>query len=212
MGSTALISFDDLDVEALAIIANEAAEEVETNARITVGHAERCGRALLSAKEKTPHGQWLAWLGANFNYSQQTASDYMRIADYGRARNLAEATSIRAALKMISDDPEVEKRQPKTSGVVVSKPAAEPAEQKDVIDVEATPVEPKPPKPSGNPKSDAAPRKSSGNDPEFDLGSSLDEDRSDILDMAGDYTAAKQLKHFIVMLRKVAADLEVTAP
>ncbi len=207
-----LISFEEMDVETLAIIANDAAEDVETNARKTVEHADRCGRALLAAKQQIPHGQWLAWLGANFNYSQQTASDYMRIADYGRARNLAEATSIRAALKMISDDPEVEKRQPKTPGVVVSEPAAEPAEPKDVIDVEATPVEPKQPKPSGNPKSDAAPRKSSGNDPEFDLGSSLDEDRSDILDMAADYTAAKQLKHFIVMLRKVAADLEVTTP
>jgi hypothetical protein len=213
MGDTTLISFDDLDVEALAVIANDAAEEVETNARKTVEHAERCGRALLAAKEKTKHGQWLAWVGANFNYSQQTASDYMRIADYGRARNLEEATSVRAALKMISDDPEVEKREsPKKPGVVVTKPAADPAESKDVIDVDSKPVDPKPPKPASNPRSDAAPRNSKQAAPEFDLGSSLDEHRSAILEMAGDYAAAKKTNHFIVMLRKVATDLEATTP
>lgn len=208
-----LISFEKMDVETLAIIANDAAEDVETNARKTVEHADRCGRALLAAKQQIPHGQWLAWLGANFNYSQQTASDYMRIADYGRARNLKEATSIRAALNMISADPEVEKREsPRQSGVVVSKPAPDPAESQDVIEAESRPVEPKTEKPAGNPRSDSAPRNSKPAAPEFDLGSSLDEHRSQILDMAGYYAATKQTKHFIVMLRKVAADLEVTTP
>lgn len=204
-----LISFEEMDVETLAIIANDAAEDVETNARKTVEHADRCGRALLAAKQQIPHGRWLAWLGANFNCSQQTASDYMRIADYGRARNLKEATSIRAALNMISADPEVEKREsPKQSGVVVTKHAADPAESPDVIEAESRPVEPKPRE--LNPRSSAAPRKTETD--EFDLGSSLDEHRSQILDMAACYAAAKQLKHFIVMLRKVAADLEVTTP
>jgi len=206
-----LTTFDDLDIESLAVIANDAAEEVESNARKTVEHAERCGRALLAAKAKVPHGQWLAWVGSNFNYSQQTASDYMRIADYGRARNLEEATSVRAALKMISDDPEVEKREsPKKPGVVVTKPAADPAESKDVIEVDSKPVAPREPKPSSNPRSDAAPRNNNPSAPEFDLGSSLDDDRSAILDAAADYIAAKKLKYFVVMLRKVANDLEAT--
>lgn len=74
-----------------------------------------------------------------------------------------------------------------------------------------TPVPPREPKPPTNPRSSAAPS-SSKPAAEFDRGDSLDEDRRAILDMAADYSAAKQLKHFIVMLRKVATDLEATAP
>jgi hypothetical protein len=121
MGVSTLVVFDDLDVEALAVIANEAAEEVESSARKTVEHAERCGRALLAAKEKIPHGQWLGWLGTNFDYSQVTASQYMRIANYKHASSLASATSIREALKLIADDPETPKRERKP-GVEVVEP------------------------------------------------------------------------------------------
>jgi hypothetical protein len=195
-------------VEHLIDIANGSAEQVEKNARLTISNADRAGRALIEIKKQIPHGQWLAWLGANFNYSQQTASDYMRIAEYGHARNLADATSVRHALRMIAEHTETTKRE-RQSGVQV----IEPEKTEEPIEVESTPVkEPREPKPSGNPRNNAAPRTSSQAEPEFDLGSSLDEHRSAILEMAGDYAAAKQTKHFIVMLRKVAADLEVTTP
>jgi hypothetical protein len=202
-----LTTFDDLDIESLAVIANEAAEEVETSARKTVEHAERCGRALIAAKEKVAHGQWLVWLATSFDYDQRHASRYMTIAsNWSRVTNLEAATSLREALRMIAEDPETPKRERKASVEVV-----EPIEAEDTIEVVATPVEqPRQPKPAGNPKSDAAPRNSSASEPEFDLGSSLDDDRSAILDAAADYIAAKKLKHFVVMLRKVANDLEAT--
>lgn len=134
MGSTALMVFDDLDVESLAVIANAAAEEVESSARKTVEHAERCGRALLAAKEKVPHGQWTAWLGANFDYSQPNASRYMAIAsNYSRVNNLPNAGSIREALRMIAEDPDAPKRERKPSVEVVEPidvPAAPAKEQK----------------------------------------------------------------------------------
>jgi hypothetical protein len=202
-----LTTFDDLDIESLAVIANEAAEEVETSARKTVEHAERCGRALIAAKDKVPHGKWLAWLGANWNYSQPTASRYMTIAsNYSSMNNLRDANDVNDALRMIAENPETPKRERKASVEVL-----EPIEAEDTIEVVATPVEqPRQPKPAGNPKSDSIPRSSLASEPEFDLGSSLDDDRSAILDAAADYIAAKKLKHFVVMLRKVANDLEVT--
>lgn len=126
MGGSALTLFDDLDVESLAVIANESAEEVEKSARKTVEHAERCGRALLAAKEKVPHGQWTAWLGANFDYSQPNASRYMAIAaNYSRVNNLANAGSIREALRMIAEDPETPKRERKPSVEVIEPKKAE---------------------------------------------------------------------------------------
>lgn len=130
MGVSALVVFDDLDVEALAVIANEAAEEVESSARKTVEHAERCGRALLAAKGKVPHGKWAAWLGANFDYDQRHASRYMTIAsNWSRVSNLETATSLREALRMIAEDPETPKRERKPSVEVV-----------EPIEVQATPA------------------------------------------------------------------------
>lgn len=202
-----LISFEGMAIDDLIEIANKSAENVETNARMTIANADRCGRALIEIKKEIPHGKWLAWLGANFNYSQQTASDYMRIAEYGHARNLADATSVRHALRMIAEDPETTKRE-RQPGVHV----IEPGKTDEPIEAESSLVnEPREPKPSANPRSSSA-QSSQKPAPEFDLGSSLDEHRSAILEMAGDYHAAKKTKHFIVMLRKVAADLEVATP
>lgn len=120
MGVSALMVFDDLDVESLAIIANEAAGEVEKSARKTVEHAARCGRALLAIKQQTAHGQWLAWLGANFDHSQQTASRYMTIAaNYSSMSNLQEAKDVNDALRMIAENPDTPKRERKSSVEVV---------------------------------------------------------------------------------------------
>jgi hypothetical protein len=120
MSGTALVAFDDLDVEALAVIANESAEQVESSARKTVEHAERCGRALLAAKEKVPHGQWSSWVGSHFDYSHRLATQYMTISsNWHRAANLESAGSIREALRMIAEDPETPKRERKSSVEVV---------------------------------------------------------------------------------------------
>ena len=92
MSGTALMAFDDLNVEALAVIANESAEQVESSARKTVEHAERCGRALLAAKEKVPHGQWSSWVGSHFDYSHRLATQYMTISsNWHRAANMESA-------------------------------------------------------------------------------------------------------------------------
>lgn len=205
-----LMIFDGMTLDQLAEAANMAAEQVETSAKSMVQHADRAGRALLAAKEQVEHGDWLPWLGSNFDQSISLAQKYMAIAaNTERIPYLKDAPSITQAMRMIAEARE--EQSPKRSHVVVTKPAADPAESKDVIDVGSTPVEPREPKPIANPRSSAA-KSSPKPTPEFDLGDSLDEDRSAILDMAADYSASKQLKHFVVMLRKVATDLEVTAP
>jgi hypothetical protein len=115
-----VIKFEALEVEVLIGIANESAELVESSARKTVEHAERCGRALLAAKDKVPHGEWSSWLGQNFDYSQEHARRYMTIASNStRVLNLKDATSIREALRMIAEDPETPKRERKPSVEVI---------------------------------------------------------------------------------------------
>jgi hypothetical protein len=42
-------------------------------------HAKRAGRVLVEVKERTRHGEWGAWLEANFEGSGRRAQDYMRI-------------------------------------------------------------------------------------------------------------------------------------
>lgn len=101
-----LIDLNILPIETLAEMANEKAELVEKNARKTVSDAIDCGRYLTAIKDQIEHGKWAAWLGVNWNYSQQTAMRYMQISNSTCVLNLKEAKSINEALRMISDDRE----------------------------------------------------------------------------------------------------------
>ena len=192
-----LISFDDLDIEALTEAAKEAFEEVAWSLEKTLSHATNFGRILSSVRNKIPHGEWSGWVQETFGdtMSLRKIQRYMQIANASDQTLLEGAKTIDEALERIAEP------KPRKPSVEVIEP----------IEVEATPVEPREPKQPGNPRSSAA-QSSPKPATEFDLGSSLDEHRTAILDMAGDYAAAKQTKHFIVMLRKVAADLEVATP
>jgi hypothetical protein len=203
MVDSRLISFDDLDIEALTEAAKEAFEEVTWSLEKTLTQATTFGRILSSVRKKIPHGEWCGWVQETFGdtMSLRKIQRYMQIANASDQTLLEGAKTIDEALERIAEP------KPRKASVEV----VEPIEAEDTIEVVATSVEqPQTPKPAGNPKSDAAPRSSLASEPEFDLGSSLDDDRSAILDAAADYIAAKKLKHFIVMLRKVATDLEAT--
>ncbi len=192
-----LTTFDDLDIEALTEAAKEAFEEVAWSLEKTLSHATNFGRILSSVRNKIPHGEWSGWVQETFGdtMSLRKIQRYMQIANASDQTLLEGAKTIDEALERIAEP------KPRKASVEVVEP----------IEVESTPVEqPRQPKLAGNTKSDAAPRSSSASEPEFDLGSSLDDDRSAILDAAADYIAAKKLKHFVVMLRKVATDLEAT--
>ena len=191
MSGTALMAFDDLNVEALAVIANESAEQVESSARKTVEHAERCGRALLAAKEKVPHGQWSSWVGSHFDYSHRLATQYMTISsNWHRAANLESAGSIREALRMIAEDPETPKRERKSSVEVIAP-----------IEVEAKPIpertqgetatnavsrEETRKAPAHRPPEKFTPVTPSYEDEDEDVGSAPEEPQRDMLDMFED--------------------------
>lgn len=192
-----LATFEDLSIEALTEAARESFEEVTWSLEKTLNHASNFGRILSAVRKKIPHGQWAAWVQETFGdtVSLRKIQRYMQIANASDQTLLEGAKTIDEALDRISEP------KPKKGSVHVQEP----------IEVQATPVEPREPKPASNPRSSAT-QSSLKPASEFDLGSSLDEHRSAILEMAGDYHAAKKTKHFIVMLRKVATDLEVATP
>jgi len=126
--SNTLIDLNLLPLETLAEMANESAEQAEKNAKLTVTKAIDSGRYLIAAKEQIEHGQWLTWLGQNWNYNQGQASRYMTISNYAHAHNLTEAKSIREALRMIGEEktetelPNAPRSARKTGQVEVGEP------------------------------------------------------------------------------------------
>ena len=125
MNELKTIDLNLLPIETLGEMANEAAEQVEKNAKVTVQKAIDAGRYLTAIKEQLEHGQWGGWLGANWNYSQKTAAQYMQISNFTSGLNLTDASSISEALRMISDSkPEtVPRSERKLAEVVVTIPA-----------------------------------------------------------------------------------------
>lgn len=70
---------------------NEIAAEIRYldrhAAEILMGHAIEIGNRLAEAKELVPYGEWGDWLRREFDYSQSTAQNMMRIAkEYGAAQ------------------------------------------------------------------------------------------------------------------------------
>ena len=113
------IDMNLLPIETLAEMANEKAELVEKNAKRTVMDAIECGKCLIGIKEQMEHGEWLPWLGANWNYSRQMASKYMSLANVNCGLHLEDAASVNDALRMIAE--KKEETKPKKP----AKPAAD---------------------------------------------------------------------------------------
>lgn len=147
---TEMINFEGMALETLAEAANDAGEQVEKHAKSAVSIAITAGRALIAAKSQVPHGEWLGWLGKNWNYKQSTAHTYMQIANSQHAGNLADAKSIREALRMMSDAKQeleseiVPRAERKTGRVEVVKPESDKRGQQSVQpDENAVPAAPK---------------------------------------------------------------------
>ena len=54
---------------------------IKFNEQIMVGGAINIGLELIECKKEIPHGEWGKWLKDNLDYSQQTASNYMKLAE-----------------------------------------------------------------------------------------------------------------------------------
>jgi hypothetical protein len=68
------------DEELIAAINEHHPAYGGTQSRAIVHHARFAGSALLEMKRRCQHGDWTAWLKANFDGSPETANLYMRIA------------------------------------------------------------------------------------------------------------------------------------
>lgn len=92
-------------LEALAGEINAEHQAFVSSLKKTAEHGIRCGELLTKAKDRCPHGQWLEWLGANFEGSERTAQVYMQMyrnRDEIRAKTQSSADlSISGALKEI---------------------------------------------------------------------------------------------------------------
>lgn len=101
-----------------------------------VQHATNCGLMLLQIKASKQHGEWLPWLSGEIEagrleVKRSQANTYMRVAsNYQRAGNLPDgATSIRAALELLSDKEPTE-QQGELIDVEAERKAREEAEAK----------------------------------------------------------------------------------
>lgn len=150
-----LKQLEGIALETLAEMANDAGEQIEKTAKNLVTSALAAGNALNAARKQVVHGEWLAWLGKNWNYSRQTADRYMTVAaHYASIGTIKDAKDISDALRMIAEHKETEtpREERKSGRVEVVKPAAEPVGQPVVHaekqtqakpDENAVPVEPK---------------------------------------------------------------------
>ena len=123
------ISIGGLPLDTLAEMANEAAELAERDMVSAVGRAWDCGRYLLAAKAQVPHGQWMHWVRVNFDRELRTASRYMQLAGAFTSRAaIAEAASIRQAMRMISQPEEVvvDEPEPELVEKIETQPEPEP--------------------------------------------------------------------------------------
>lgn len=105
MGGSALVSFDDLDIEALTEAAKEAFEEVTWSLEKTLTHATNFGRILSSVRKKIPHGEWSGWVQGTFGdtMSLRKIQRYMQIANASDQTLLEGAKTIDEALERISE-------------------------------------------------------------------------------------------------------------
>jgi hypothetical protein len=94
------------ELASLAADIRKEHEACEADARSAVEHAIRAGELLIEAKARTKHGEWLPWLGDNFEFTDRTASTYMRLS--ANRKSISDLPSVNAALAELA--------VPRTSG------------------------------------------------------------------------------------------------
>ncbi len=64
-----------------AITLDDRADKIRKLAAATAQNIIEIGRELIAAKSEVGHGNWANWLKDNFDWTQQTANNFMRIAE-----------------------------------------------------------------------------------------------------------------------------------
>jgi hypothetical protein len=101
---TAAKVWSEAELHELAAWANKYHAEAEEASQTMLTAAWNAGQVLLAAKTLCEHGEWIAWLEANFQGSVRTAQVYMQLAKAQTSAHLQSSVSINAALEAISED------------------------------------------------------------------------------------------------------------
>lgn len=110
--TTGPVDLSKFDMSALICEANSnhcnfesVADEIGTLKSSALGYALCSGAALSEAKSRLKHGEWLSWLRQNFEGSEDTAQNYMRIYDrHGELPNTEPVRyfGVKEALKLLA--------------------------------------------------------------------------------------------------------------
>lgn len=98
-------------LRAIADRANAEHAEALAAVRSALIHAINCGDALLEARPLVPEGRWMDWLRDNFDGSQASAQQYMRLAFYKEhILGAGEALQIKSAYTYLRGLPAIDGR------------------------------------------------------------------------------------------------------
>ena len=132
--STDLKRLEDTPIEALAILANEEAEnaakqwqQAKAMAKSAIRSGQIAGKCLSIIKQQLPHGQWLPWLEENWQHHRSWAARLMKLSNVECTLHLEDATSLSHALRLMDEAEEA-------AGTKRSRKSADPSPEVEVID------------------------------------------------------------------------------
>jgi hypothetical protein len=92
-----------LSDDELKLMANTFGEKCQQAAKKTVEDAITAGTALLVMRDRIDRGEWSKWLAANWDYTRQTAHNYLTLAVNVKRFTNRTPDSIREAMRVIAD-------------------------------------------------------------------------------------------------------------
>ncbi len=96
-----LFDYDALETEA-RIVVKQRTGEIKTLVRRAAQDIIEIGQKLIEVKEHLEHGQFGAWLKAEFDWSERTARQFMTVADQFKTANFADLNIGASALYLLA--------------------------------------------------------------------------------------------------------------
>jgi hypothetical protein len=101
---------------------NDLHAELVTLAQSSLEKAVRIGELLTKEKVITSHGGWLPWIKSNLKFSQQTASNYMRLYQHRKKLPTVGNLGLTDAYRLLADAPDkARKSHPRAKAVTIPK-------------------------------------------------------------------------------------------
>lgn len=93
--------YPELDDNMRAFV-TERASRIRQLGKRTAECVLAIGKALIEVKERLPHGTWLPWLKAEFGWSDQTARNFINVAERFKSKNFLNLDIDVSALYLIA--------------------------------------------------------------------------------------------------------------